>query len=753
MQVDNFFRMNDWEIKKFLKVVLAIQFALWGLIGMDALGLQIPILRQFIGFIYLTFVPGIIILRILKLHKLGNIETLLYAVGLSIATLMFTGLFMNTVYPLFGLSGPISTTPLIITISGVVLILCILSYVRDKDYSNPSFLDIGDIASPPALFLCLIPFLAIFGTYLMNFYNTNILLLILLPIICFILILVITGKIPQRLYPLAIWVIGISLLFHFSLISRFLLGTDVLSEYFYSQQVLSTSHWDPVSRSVLSTTILPVVLSKVCFLDLTWVYKVVYPFFFSLTPLGAYYIYNNLSSLEFEKKDSFFAVFLIMSVYVFYHIMPGLAKQSLATLFYILVIMTAFVDKGKGPQFTILLLAFSVGLIFSHYGMSYLLLVFLVLIFFVSLFFRQQKAVKAVNINWTFVSFFCVSSIAWYMYTEGSFVFTNIISMGENIISNLAFLGEPTTSVPSRILSSQSPNFLHTCYRYLYYITVFMIAIGGVTSLIQLTRAIGNKKEINDLEYRLLSLGNFAWLVAYAILPAISYQFGFYRVFHITSLVLAPFFIVGFKTLLSFAKHLRLAFPLSKLKVVSSHRWQYGIATLLMIFLLFNSGFVFEIAKDPFPTSIPLSLKSAEGYASKEALVNLRAYVPTEQDVAGALWLKENRMSTLPIYATFRDLRVPALEAYALLRGQYHPLRPSMNVEDGYIYMWYINTQYKLGATCPSLSEKMKEKEIESTWPIEELSPLLSQSDKIYSNRISQIYYVIIVIIGLSLTG
>ena len=65
--------MNDWEIKKFLSVILSIQLALWGVIGLDAMGIQIPIIRQLIGFIYLTFVPGILILRILKLHNLGNI--------------------------------------------------------------------------------------------------------------------------------------------------------------------------------------------------------------------------------------------------------------------------------------------------------------------------------------------------------------------------------------------------------------------------------------------------------------------------------------------------------------------------------------------------------------------------------------------------------------------------------------------------------------------------------------------------------
>jgi uncharacterized membrane protein len=57
--------MNDCAIKKFLKVVLAIQLAIWGVIGLDVIGFQIPILRQLIGFVYLTFIPDILLLRIL----------------------------------------------------------------------------------------------------------------------------------------------------------------------------------------------------------------------------------------------------------------------------------------------------------------------------------------------------------------------------------------------------------------------------------------------------------------------------------------------------------------------------------------------------------------------------------------------------------------------------------------------------------------------------------------------------------------
>ena len=43
--------LNNLEIKKCLYLVLAILLAMVGLIGLAALGFDIPVLRQIIGFI------------------------------------------------------------------------------------------------------------------------------------------------------------------------------------------------------------------------------------------------------------------------------------------------------------------------------------------------------------------------------------------------------------------------------------------------------------------------------------------------------------------------------------------------------------------------------------------------------------------------------------------------------------------------------------------------------------------------------
>jgi len=64
---------------------------------------NIPVLRQILGFIFLTLIPGWLILRIMKLNKLGLTAKFVVSVSLSIAFIMFTGLLIDTLYPFWGL--------------------------------------------------------------------------------------------------------------------------------------------------------------------------------------------------------------------------------------------------------------------------------------------------------------------------------------------------------------------------------------------------------------------------------------------------------------------------------------------------------------------------------------------------------------------------------------------------------------------------------------------------------------------------
>jgi uncharacterized membrane protein len=82
MSVCDEFGSKDKGVRSLLVLIISLLLVFLGSIAFDCLGFSIPILRQFTGFLLLTLVPGILILRILQIHNLDAVETLVYAVGI-----------------------------------------------------------------------------------------------------------------------------------------------------------------------------------------------------------------------------------------------------------------------------------------------------------------------------------------------------------------------------------------------------------------------------------------------------------------------------------------------------------------------------------------------------------------------------------------------------------------------------------------------------------------------------------------------
>ena len=657
LNLNNPLQMNDWEIKKFLEIILVLQLAVWGAIGLDATGLQIPLFRQLLGFVYLIFVPGIIILRILKLHKLGNIETLLYTVGLSIATLMFTGLFMNTVYPLFGISGPISIVPFIITLSVVVSVLCILSYVRDKDFSDPGFIDVGNVLSPPALFLCLIPFLAVFGTYLMNFYQNNILILILIVVVGLVALLIGFDKfIHKKLYPLAVFAIAISLLYHQSLISMYVSGHDIQSEYYLCDLVKMNAIWDPTMfgnlNAMLSLVMLAPIYSIILNMELTWVFKIIYPLLFSLAPLGLYCVFQK----QTDGRIAFLACFFFMSLNTSFGAMPRLARQEIAELFLVLLILLMIgtnIDKIKR---SFLFIVFGISLVVSHYGLSYiymfcLIAALLMLVLaenpnmqelkgrFLSKFGRWKEKladnpnslkIEDRTIHSTFVLLFVIFTLTWYMYVSSSSAFNSIVLIGDHIASSIFtdFLNPGAAEGLHRMMTAPAPGLLHEINREINYLNQIFIVIGCVFVLLLKRR----REKKFERDYSAFSVVNLGILFASIAVPFFASPLNMVRVYQIALIFLAPFCVIGGITVLRvISKIVRVSWTnkavRSSLKILSVY---------FVIFLLYQTGFVFYVTEGQ-STSISLN-STAEGYCFND------------QEVSGAMWLNGVKGSS-PVYA------------------------------------------------------------------------------------------------------
>jgi uncharacterized membrane protein len=675
-------------------------------IALDAIGLQIPIVRQLIGFVYLTFVPGILILRILKLHKLGNIETILYAVGLSIATLMFTGLLMNTVYPLFGIVGPISITPLIITISIVVLVLCVLSYIRDKDYSDPSFIDTGEILSPPALFLCLIPFLSIFGTYLVNFHQNNIILMFLIITLALIVVLIAFDMfIPTNLYPLAVFVIAISLLYHASLISMYIWGWDIHYELYLTNLVKLNTIWDPTMQgtcnAMLSLVMLAPIYSIIADMSITWVFKIFYPLLFSLVPLGLYRVFQK----QTNEKIAFLSCFFFVSLFTFYREMLQLARQQIAELFLVLLIL-AMIDKDLNrTKRSFLFIIFGISLVVSHYGLSYiymfcLISAWLILVladnpamqklmnnFYSKLGRKREKPVGNPNslkienrtISSTFVLLFIVFTLAWYMYLSSSSAFNSIVRIGDHMASSIftEFLS-PEAAQGVGIIMAETLSPLHSVAKYLHLLALFFIAVGIITLILK------HREMKFEREYVAFSLVAFGICLGGIALPYFASSLNTSRLYQITLIFLAPFCVIGGITVLKVLSRIVKASWTNE-SVKSSLK---ALSMFFVLFLLFNSGWIYEVAKD---NSLSISLNSTIDYPRFN-----------DQEVLGAEWLFRVKSSD-KIYAdTYRSLLLNSFEGRIVI-----PLSVDEIPENSYIYLGTLNVvddkvihEHKIGVQC-----------------------------------------------------
>jgi uncharacterized membrane protein len=643
MQIDNPLGMNDWDIKEFLKAILIIQIAIYGVIILDSSGIHVPVLRPLIAFVYLTFVPGIVLLRALKMHRLDNAQTVLYAVGLSIMTVMFTGFCINTIYPRLGIEKPIALTPLIVTLTAIVLLLCIVAYVRDREFRNPGGTS-GITLSAPFLSLSIIPFLAIFGTYLLNFYQNNAVQLLLIVVIALLVLLMAWSRfIPDDLHPYAVFVMALTLLYHGSLISTYLAGYDIFAEYSVAALVLSNGIWDStfpaLYNSALSVSILAPIMATVTGMTLVQVFKVVYPLLYALVPVGLYVVYKRMT----DTRVALLAAFFFVAFFTFYLEMVWLAKEEIAQLFLVLSLLLLTDRQMNTITRGGLLIVFVFSIIVAHYATAYFFVFMLMSAWLIlqledrfnlqgrlSRFRsptkehvtdkvannRRFQEARGSPLNVTVILLFLVLSFAWYVYLAGSVSFEHAVSVMQTLFGTTSeeFLN-PTASQGLQLLTAQVSG-LHSVAQYLHYVTQALIVIGFV---LVFSKRIKTKFE---RPYLALSAGSLALLVAAVLVPHVASTLNTSRIYALCLVFLAPFAVLGAIAIYKWACGLR-GIQWNDTRLDSSLRL---MSIFFVVYLLFNCGFVYVIAHDP--NSSPWLTGNESQYQ-----------IYSVQDVAGGVWL------------------------------------------------------------------------------------------------------------------
>ena len=363
------------RFSSFLLVTLAAYFAF-----LLSIALDLSISRVVIGFIFFSIVPGYALVKLLKMDELDLVEVVLFSVGFSIAFLMLFGFLLNEFAMLAGVSSPLSFTPMVISFSTIVVAgIAIVEWRRCPSLNFPR-MDLS-VRSPAIFAFLFLPVLSAIGTYFLNATGSNVILFFMFALIAVLVgvVILFENVLDQRFYPIAIVSIAIALLFSSSLVSNYIvpMGSDSNVEYFVSKVAESNRFWNSTSyffgdlgfqriNAMLSIGILPNVYSILLGIDLTWVFKILFPIIFSLVPLVLYEFWR----FHVQPKYAFLSAFLFMSLDTFYTEMLGLNRQIIAELFFALLFIVILSKQMNRSSKMLSFVIFSIGLVTSHYGLA-----------------------------------------------------------------------------------------------------------------------------------------------------------------------------------------------------------------------------------------------------------------------------------------------------------------------------------------------------------------------------------------------
>lgn len=199
----------------------------------------------------------------------------------------------------------------------------------------------------------------------------NAFLYAMLGVVILSVVLVLFDRVDRQQYPVLIFFMCLGLIYQTTLLSNFLIGTDVLYEYQFAVRTFNNGYWDYTLghsyNSAASISVFLPFLARFLHLPLEWVFKIVPPLFLAGIPTVTYFIFKK----EFNTKTAFIAAFFFISIPTVLVELPGIAKQSIGELFLVLCLCLIISNAIKKKLIRYPLIGlFALLTMLSHYSMG-----------------------------------------------------------------------------------------------------------------------------------------------------------------------------------------------------------------------------------------------------------------------------------------------------------------------------------------------------------------------------------------------
>lgn len=367
-------RLTKWQI---LLPVIG-----WGLLflGLSAFNYNRFEVLNIVGFLFLTIVPGLLTLLVIRLKGLNFWGYAGFTLAFSLLELMLVALLGNTFLPFAGIAQPLTKFPVLLEIYLLVGVLAATVWLRVKEIEIPiknsalfdRFRD-WVFSFVPVIF----PVLAIFGTISLNDGGGSLLTMIMLGGIGVYLIFLIiyNDGLDENTTPTGIFFIALSMLLMTSLRGWYITGHDIQAEYKVFELAKNAGIWSIAAyqdayNACLSITILPTVFSSLLNIPDPYVFKFFFQIFFAFCPVMVY-----LTNRQWTNRlVSLLGTIYFIAFLTFFTDMPFLVRQEVAFLFYSLmlyIILRASISLSTRRW---LFMAMGIGVIISHYSTTYTVL-------------------------------------------------------------------------------------------------------------------------------------------------------------------------------------------------------------------------------------------------------------------------------------------------------------------------------------------------------------------------------------------
>jgi uncharacterized membrane protein len=691
--------------------------------------IQTFFLSPIFSFTLLMIIPGLLTMLMLKIRLTNFWEYMVHTVCLSLAFMIFGGLFLNGILPIIGIKQPLSFFPLLVGFDLIWLLFWFIAYIRNKDIRLYTQTPRLNQTSKIMLLLAIIfPIPSIIGATILNNNGSNFLTLIMLCSIAVYVFLIIKlqKKYNKQLYPWIIYLLGLSLLLMYSWRSWHILGWDINREYLVFQLTNLSKYWDLQALNnaynlCLSITILPTIFSTFLNINTEYIYKLIFPIIFSIVPVINYLLARKILDNSYAFLSS---LFFISQIWFFEQI-PALARQEISLIFFAEVLLLAFDQKLNQRTRKILLVIMGSLIILSHYSTAYIWMAIMIIYllvaylakFFIAKSLRPYFSLKYI-VFMIFIAFFWESQLAVVSESFTSLIsntvknitqefsadminkgidrltFKNLaINTDQNVYQNFiamtidyqdrGFLLYPEETYadysPKAIFSDTiqplTSSKLNIVVGYFFKISKIILVnlipfIGIYFLLKKYLRLDINKKLFNsfinrNIHYLLLSVCTLPLISLIIFIPLLKIEYDITRLYIQSLIILAPLTILGGRTLIS--------------KFCSNTLSYSVLGIVLGCFFLYSTGIVNQIIGG----SSFLHLNNFGEQFDK--------YYITQKDIQSAQWLSSKRTISYPVYAD--EVAGLRLASFGSMIDFKFDILPSTIEVPSYVYLSQTNVQ------------------------------------------------------------